>query len=116
MDQPTLAVFDDKQRADDAVRELSRAGFLREQIAVARQLTKQETRESEAAEERSAGALASLARFVSNLLGLGAEGDGAHEADFLAGRTIVRVQADDRRQEATAILLRHGGYNRTSRP
>jgi hypothetical protein len=113
MDQPTLAVFDDKEQADDAVRELSRAGFLRDQIAVARQLTKEETRESEAAKERGTGALASLARFFSNVLGLG---DSAHEADFRAGRTIVRVQADDRRQEAMAILLRHGGYNRTSRP
>jgi hypothetical protein len=115
IDQPALAAFDDKHQTDIAVRELNRVGFLPDQIAVTRHLTNEETRESEAAKEHEEGAVASLANFFSNLLGLG-EGDSAHEADFRAGRTIVRVKNDERNQEALEILLRHGGYNRTSRP
>jgi hypothetical protein len=115
IDRPALAVFDDKQQADIAVRELNRVGFLPDQIAVTRQLTNEETRELEAAKEHGEGAVAGLASFLSNLLGLG-EGDSTHEADFRAGRTIVRVKNDERNQEALEILLRFGGYNRTSRP
>ena len=116
IDQLALAVFDDKQLADAAVRELNRVGFLPDQIAVARQLTSEEMRESEAATEHGEGAVASLATFFSNLLGLGGDGESAHEADFRAGRTIVRVKNAKRNQEALEILLRHGGYNRASRP
>lgn len=112
LNQAALAIFDDKQQADIAVRELNLAGFTPEQIAVARQLTSEETRESETASTRGDGAVAGLARFFSNLLGLGGEGD--VEADFKAGRTIVRVQAGDRNAEAMEILLRLGGYNRVS--
>ena len=115
IDQPALAVFDDKQQADLAVRELNRVGFLPAQIAVARQLTTEEKRESEAAKEQGQGAVASLATFFSNLVGLGGEGESAHEADFRAGRTIVRVKGGERNHEALEILLRHGGYNRASR-
>jgi hypothetical protein len=96
IDQPAVAVFDDKQQADLAVRELNRVGFLPDQIAVARQLTNEETRQSEAAKEHGEGAVASLANFFSNLLGLGGETDSAHEADFRAGRTIMRVKNDER--------------------
>ena len=115
-DQPALAVFDDKQQADLAVRELNRVGFLPDRIAVARQLTNEEARESEAAKEHGEGAVASLASFFTNLFGLRGEADSAHEADFRAGRTIVRVKDGERNLEAMEILLRHGGYNRTSRP
>jgi hypothetical protein len=115
IDQPALAVFDDKQQADLAVRELNHVGFPPNQIAVARQLTKEEIRESEAAKERGEGAIAGLANFFSNLLAWGGEGD-TDEADFQAGRTIVRVKSGERDQEAMRILLRHGGYNRMSRP
>jgi hypothetical protein len=116
IDQAALAIFDDKQQADLAVRELNRVGFLPDQIVVARQLTSEETRESEAAKEHGEGAVASLASFFSNLLGFGGDGESAHEADFQAGRTIVRVKNAERNQEAMEILLRHGGYNRISRP
>jgi hypothetical protein len=116
IDQPALAVFDDKQQADLAVRELNRVGFLPAQIAVARQLTTEEKRESEAAKEQGQGAVASLATFFSNLLGLGGEEDSTHKADFAAGRTIVRITDGQRNMEAMEILLRHGGYNRASRP
>jgi hypothetical protein len=116
IEEPAVGVFDDKQQADLAVRELNRVGFLPDQIAVARQLTSEEKRESEAAKEKGEGAVASLATFFSNLLGLGGEEESAHEADFRAGRTIVRVKDGDRNKEAQEILLRYGGYNRTSRP
>jgi hypothetical protein len=116
IDQPALAVFDDKQQADLAVRELNRVGFLPEQIAVARQLTSEEKRASDAAKERGKGAVASLATYVGNLLGFGGERDSAHDADFRAGRTIVRITDGERNQEAMEILLRHGGYNHVSRP
>lgn len=116
IDQPALAVFEDKKQADLAVRELSRIGFLPDQIAVAKQLTTEEMRESQAVKEQGEGAIASVASFFSNLVGLGGEGDSAHEADFQAGRTIVRVKAGERSQEAMEILLRHGGYNRASLP
>lgn len=112
LNQAALAIFDDKQHADIAVRELNRAGFTPEQIAVARQFTSEETRASETASKQGDGAVAGIARFFNNLLGLGGEGD--VEADFKAGRTIVRVQAGDRNTEATEILLRLGGYNRVS--
>jgi hypothetical protein len=115
IDQSAIAVFDDKQQADLAVRELNRVGFLPEQIAVARQLTSEEKRESEAAQEQREGAMPSLATFFSNLIGLGGEEDGTQEADFRAGRTIVRVKDGERNQEAMKILLRYGGYNRVSR-
>ena len=74
---------------------------------MARQLTSEEKRESDAAKEQGegAGAVASLAIFFSNLLGLGGEGGSEHEADFQAGRTIVRVKASKRTQEAMEILL-----------
>jgi hypothetical protein len=116
IDQPAVAVFDDKQQADLAVRELNRVGFLPEQITVARQLTSEEKRQSEAAKEEGDGAVASVATFLSSLIGLGGEGDSTHEADFRAGRSIVRVKDAERHQQAMEILLRHGGYNRMSRP
>jgi hypothetical protein len=116
IDQPALAVFDDKQQVDLAIREQNRVGFLPDRIAVATQLTTEEKRESEAAMEQGEGAVASLAAYFSNLLGLDGEGDSAHEADFRAGRTIVRVKDGERKKEAMEILLRHGGCNRESRP
>jgi hypothetical protein len=112
LNQAALAIFDHKQQADIAVRELNLAGFAPEQISVARQLTSEEVRESEIAPKQRDGAVAGIARFVSNLLGLGGEGD--VEADFKAGRTIVRVHAGDRNAEAMEILLQFGGYNRVS--
>ncbi len=112
LNQAAVAIFDDKQQADIAIRELNLAGFTPEQIAVARQLTSEEVRESETATKRGEGAVAGVARFFSDLLGLGGEGD--VEADFKAGRTIVRVQAGDRSPEAMEMLLRLGGYNRVS--
>jgi hypothetical protein len=65
IDQLALAVFEDKQQADLAVCELNRFGFLPEQIAVARQLTSEEKRESDAAKEQGKGAVASLAIFFA---------------------------------------------------
>lgn len=113
MDQTAIAVFDDKEQADAAVRELNSAGFLPDQIAVARQLTKEEERESDTAEEP--GAVAKLAGFFGSLLGFGGDSDSAHEADFQAGRTIVRVKHGKRKKAALEILFRHGGYNHASR-
>ena len=64
-----------------------------------------------AAVTASAAGGAAIASLVGSLAGLGLSDEEAaeYEAEFKAGSAIVTVKADNRYQEALAILRRHGG-------
>ena len=107
-----VAVFEERAHAELALTALHEAGFQPGQIALARQLTREEMRISEAAnDEPPNSVVAGLTHYFSSLLGFADDAD-QHAADFNEGRTIIRVKADGRCEEAMAILQRHGGYNR----
>ena len=55
---------------------------------------------------------------VGALIGLGIPEEEAHyyHGEFQAGRTLLTVRADGRRDEAAAILRRHGAYDINSAP
>jgi len=65
----------------------------------------------------SAAGAAAAGGIVGALIGLGVPEEEAkyYEGEVHGGRTLVTVRADDRYDEAWAILLRHGAYNRTTR-
>jgi hypothetical protein len=107
-----VAIFEKRREAERAVTHLHQAGFRPDHIALARQRTKVEIRESEAASEQPAeDLLTGLANYFSDLLGFD-ETPEDYQEDFQAGRTILRVRAGDRFDEALSILQYHGGYNR----
>jgi hypothetical protein len=61
----------------------------------------------------SAAAAAAAGGVLGALIGLGIPEEEAryYESEFHSGRTIVTVQADDRYDEAYAILLNYGAYD-----
>jgi len=61
---------------------------------------------------------AAIAALAGALIGLGIPEEDAkyYEDEFKAGRYIVTVKADARYQEARTILVRHGGYDRSTAP
>lgn len=65
----------------------------------------------------NAAAGAGIAGLVGALVGAGIPQEEAqfYQTEFEAGRTIVTVQADGRRAEASAILQSHGAYDVSSR-
>ena len=64
----------------------------------------------------SAAGGAAVAGVVGALVGLGIPEEEAryYESEFHSGRTIVTVRADDRYDEAVAILRAHGAYGKGS--
>jgi uncharacterized protein (TIGR02271 family) len=64
----------------------------------------------------SAAGGAAVAGLVGALIGLGIpEEDAAYyEGEFKQGRTLVTVRANGRAAEASAIISKHGGYDRSS--
>jgi hypothetical protein len=66
----------------------------------------------------SAAGAAVAGGLVGALIGLGIPEDEAafYESELKGGRTVVFVQADERVDEAQAILVRHGAYNRNNAP
>jgi len=65
----------------------------------------------------SAAGTAAVGGLVGALIGLGIPEEEAkyYETEFNAGRTIVTVRADNRYDEAQAILRRHGAYDMHNR-
>jgi len=65
----------------------------------------------------NAAAGAGIAGLVGALVGAGIPEHEAqyYQGEFAAGRTIVTVHADGRRDEAEAILRRHGAYDMNAR-
>ncbi len=66
----------------------------------------------------NAAAGAGIGGLVGALAGAGVPEDEAHyyQGEFEAGRTIVTVQADDRADEARAILAQYHAYDMSTRP
>ncbi len=66
----------------------------------------------------SAAGGAVVGGIVGALIGLGIPEEEAryYESEFQAGRTIVTVKAEDRSDEAYAILRRHGAYDMRTAP
>lgn len=66
----------------------------------------------------SAAGAAVVGGLVGALVGLGVPEEEAafYESEVTSGRTVVFVQADERVDEAQAILVRHGAYNRSNMP
>jgi hypothetical protein len=121
----TVGVFQDRTLADSAVQELKRAGFDDEQIGYAiktpdgghvvdppRQLGGQGfaggallgVLGGAAVGGATGGILGALAA-----MGIPEEEATRYEGEFQAGRILVTVRADERSDEARAILDRHGG-------
>lgn len=66
----------------------------------------------------NAAAGAGVAGLVGALIGAGLPEEEAHfyQGEFEAGRTIVTIHADNRGEEAAAILRRHGAFDMQNRP
>jgi len=158
-----VGVFEDRQKAQQAVNELRRAGFREDEIGVISQNREGDTAEAGKADRGShagpgaatgavagagigalwalgiaagmlpavgpviaggilASVLASAAGtavaggILGALIGLGVPEDEAryYEGEFKAGRTIVTVKSETRRDEACSILHRYGAYDQST--
>ena len=91
------AVFQDDSQAQQAMADLQNAGFTDDQIRYS-------------VHKGGAGILDSLMG-----LGFAQEQANYYNSEFMAGRTVVTVNAGDRQQEAYDILMRNGAYDWNSR-
>lgn len=66
----------------------------------------------------SAAAGAITAGLAGTLIGMGIEKEEAEffESEFQEGRTVITVDAPGRESEVMDVMLRHGGYSRTTAP
>lgn len=90
-------VFSDDAQAQQAMNDLQNAGFSSDQIRYS-------------VHKGGNGILDSLAN-----LGLPQNEANFYNDEFLAGRTIVTINTNDRQQEAYDILMRNGAYDANSR-
>jgi len=90
-------VFSDDAQAQQAMADLQNAGFSSDQIRYS-------------VHKGGSGILDSLAG-----LGLPQNEASFYNDEFLAGRTVVTVNTNDRQQEAYDILMRNGAYDANSR-
>ena len=90
-------VFQDEAQAQQAMTDLQSAGFTDDQIRYS-------------VHRGGAGILDALAG-----LGLSQDEANYYNSEFMAGRTVVTVNAPDRQQEAYDILKRNGAYDWSSR-
>ena len=91
-----IGVFQDEAQAKQAMADLQQVGFTDDQIRYS-------------VHKGGAGILDSLTG-----LGIPQQEASYYNSEFMAGRTVVTVNASDRQQEAFDILSRNGGYNATT--
>ena len=114
-----VGVFTEPGLADRAIDELERAGFRDDQISLSRH---------EDTDRNAGGIVGRITSLLSELKGsdrsivkrlvsMGVPEDEAryYQGELELGRSIVTVEAGDRREDALEILRSNGGYDATTR-
>ena len=113
-----VGVFTEPGLADRAIDELERAGFRDDQISLSRH---EDTDRNVGIVGRITSLLSELKgsdrSIVKRLVSMGVPEEEAryYQGELELGRTIVTVEADDRREDALEILRSNGGYDATTR-
>lgn len=115
MQQFVIGLFRDRTQAEQAIHELLQSGFDHHQIRFAgRGISPggmlEKIKSLFTGQDIAAGGI------YDDLVKMGVPPEDAryYQNEFEAGRAIVAVQANGRMQEATNILVRHGGYGATN--
>ncbi len=114
-----VGVFTEPGLADRAIEELERAGFRDDQIS----LSRHEDTDSDVGgiigriSSLLSGLKGSDRSIVKRLVSMGVPEEEAryYQSELELGRTIVTVEAGDRREDALEILRSNGGYDATIR-
>ncbi|MFL5586662.1 MAG: hypothetical protein ACJ8DI_03260 [Ktedonobacteraceae bacterium] len=113
-----VGVFTDPGLADVAIEELVGAGFRDDQIS----LSRHEDTDSDASwigriDSLLSGLKDSDRSIVKRLVSMGVPEEEAryYQGELELGRSIVTVEAGDRREDAIEILRSNGGYDSTTR-
>ena len=113
-----VGVFTEPGLADRAIDELERAGFRDDQIS----LSRHEDTDSDVSwigriDSLLSGLKDSDRSIVKRLVSMGVPEEEAryYQGELELGRTIVTVEAGDRREDALEILRSNGGYDATTR-
>ena len=113
-----VGVFTEPGLADRAIDELERAGFRDDQISLSRH---EDTDRNVGIVGRITSLLSELKgsdrSIVKRLVSMGVPEEEAryYQGELELGRTIVTVEAGDRREDALEILRSNGGYDATIR-
>ena len=113
-----VGVFTEPGLADRAIDELERAGFRDDQISLSRH---EDTDRNVGIVGRITSLLSELKgsdrSIVKRLVSMGVPEDEAryYQGELELGRSIVTVEAGDRREDALEILRSNGGYDATTR-
>ena len=113
-----VGVFTEPGLADRAIDELERAGFRDDQISLSRH---EDTDSNVGIVGRITSLLSELKgsdrSIVKRLVSMGVPEDEAryYQGELELGRSIVTVEAGDRREDALEILRSNGGYDATTR-
>jgi len=113
-----VGVFTEPGLADRAIDELERAGFRDDQISLSRH---EDTDRNVGIVGRITSLLSELKgsdrSIVKRLVSMGVPEEEAryYQGELELGRTIVTVEAGDRREDALEILRSNGGYDATTR-
>ena len=113
-----VGVFTEPGLADRAIDELERAGFRDDQISLSRH---EDTDSGVGIIGRITSLLSELKgsdrSIVKRLVSMGVPEEEAryYQGELELGRTIVTVEAGDRREDALEILRSNGGYDATTR-
>ena len=113
-----VGVFTEPGLADRAIEELERAGFRDDQISLSRH---EDTDRNVGIVGRITSLLSELKgsdrSIVKRLVSMGVPEEEAryYQGELELGRTIVTVEAGDRREDALEILRSNGGYDTTTR-
>ena len=113
-----VGVFTEPGLADRAIDELERAGFRDDQISLSRH---EDTDRNVGIVGRITSLLSELKgsdrSIVKRLVSMGVPEEEAryYQGELELGRTIVTVEAGDRREDALEILHSNGGYDATTR-
>src|SRR5437660_5670777 len=106
-----VGVFNNRNRADEAIAALQKAGFQNDQI---RQYVGKGSDRGPMTGIKSIFSSEQMARgdVTRDLLDMGvvAEDTGFYQQEYEAGHPLVSVSSSKRLQEATNILLNHGAY------
>ena len=113
-----VGVFTEPGLADRAIEELERAGFRDDQISLSRH---EDTDSDVSLIGRITSLLSGLKgsdrSIVKRLVSMGVPEEEAryYQSELELGRSIVTVEAGDRREDALEILRSNGGYDATTR-